>query len=370
MSYTDQYKELARLFNPGVREITLPGSGMKIVNTSFTSEVPGDIYSGSDFSIQENITFSYPVFVPPGRSNKVILLFHGLNERSWIKYLTWAYYLSAGTDSYVILFPISFHMNRSPVSWSDPRQMMKFLGEKSAVRGEVRSSSFANIALSNRLSDDPTRFIKSGYQTVSDVVKLMKQIRDGADPVVPADSEVNVFAYSIGAYLSEILMMADPGGYFSGSKLFMFCGGSVFGNMFGESKLIMDRDAYEKVHSYYMDQFEEDIQGKTPVLKFIASGKVGMAFRSMISFARFRDIREKALVKLRERISVIALLKDKIIPAAGIGATLGKGSRFKVLDFPYDYIHENPFPVSGRHICQAVDSSFERVFDMACRFLS
>ena len=92
-------------------------------------------------------------------------------------------------------------------------------------------SSFANIALSNRLTEDPMRFFKSGYQTSSDIIKLLSCIKNGEHEVIPKTDNFNIFAYSIGAFLAEIIMMGNPGKLFTRSKLFIFCGGSVFSNM-------------------------------------------------------------------------------------------------------------------------------------------
>ena len=48
----------------------------------------------TDDRIQENKSFSYAIFTPSGRkkNNEAIILLHGLNERTWEKYLTWAEY--------------------------------------------------------------------------------------------------------------------------------------------------------------------------------------------------------------------------------------------------------------------------------------
>lgn len=372
MGYSIRHTELSSVFDPDLKEIALPGSGIRIINTGFVSDtISGDLFSGDDYLISENTAFSYPVFLPASEeSKKAIILLHGLNERSWDKYLAWAYCLAEMTGSYVILFPISFHINRSPVSWKDPRSMLRFLKEKAAIRGETRNSSFANIALSNRLSDDPLRFLKSGYQTVYDLMKLVKQIKDGQHPFIPANSVVNLFAYSIGAFLAEIIMMANPDELFSGSKLFMFCGGSVFSNMQGESKLIMDKLAYEKVYSYYMERFEAEIERRGSVIDHLVSGRIGMVFRSMIDFSRFSDIRKNALNSLKGRIYSIGLRKDTVIPAAGIVKTLHSDCQVEVIDFRHAYTHENPFPVLKNSGCSEVDRSFEKIFETASRFLS
>lgn len=371
MGYTVRYKELSEAFCPDKRNIQIPGSGIRIVNADFVSDgVPGNIFSGNDYSITENLTFSYPVFVPAEESRKVILLLHGLNERSWNKYLVWAEALAEITGSYVILFPISFHINRAPVSWKDPRSMIGFLKEKMATRGETRSSSFVNIALSSRLTDDPRRFLKSGYQTVNDLVKLMMQISSGLHPVIPAGSRVNMFAYSIGAFLAEIIMIANPEGLFSESKLFMFCGGSVFSNMKGESKLIMDKLAYEKVYNYYLERFEDEIKTRGSELDHLISGRIGLAFRSMIDFSRFSEVRDNALQNLGDQISAIGLNNDQVIPVEGISRTLAGNSQVQLIDFNYAYSHENPFPVLKNQSCTEVDRSFVKIFETAGRFLS
>lgn len=370
MGFTAIQTGLGSLFDPLAGETALNGSGMKIVNTRFVSDsLPADQFSGEDRSIRENTEFSYPVFVPPAPGGKVIILLHGLNERSWDKYLAWAYYLASETGSYVILFPISFHISRAPVSWKDPRTMIRLIRERIPVTGEIRNSSFANHALSRRLAEDPRRLVRSGYQTVNDIIRLVTQIREDNHPVVPATGKINIFSYSIGAFLSEILLMSDCRGLFSGTRLFMFCGGSVFGRMNAESKHIMDKLAYERTCRYYRDDFEEEIGDKGSLLGRIVSGPLGMAFRSMLDPARFRVQREKSLAAMRDRMFAIVLSGDRVVPPAGVIETLGAGSHVEVLDFPYDYSHEKPFPVSDKEAAGKVDACFERVFIPACRFL-
>ena len=187
MEYTKTFNELKSLFKTENKEISIPGSDIKIHNIPFQSDVPlYDFSNKNDTLISENSTFSYPVFSPARReSTKVILLLHGLNERTWVKYLVWAFYLAQYTDSYVILFPISFHINRSPSLWKDPRAMVNFMKDRNSTLEEIQMSSFANIALSNRLTEDPMRFFKSGYQTSSDIVKLLSSVRNGKHEIIP-----------------------------------------------------------------------------------------------------------------------------------------------------------------------------------------
>jgi hypothetical protein len=377
MEYTKTHKELKSVFNPELKEISIPGSKIKIYNIGFISDT---VYSGfsnlNDTFISENTSFSYPVFVPENEeSKKVILLLHGLNERSWVKYLAWAFYLAQETGSYVILFPISFHINRSPVSWKDPRAMLPLMQNRLKTFSQVNMSSFANIALSSRLTEDPMRFFSSGYQTAGDIVKLLNTIREGEHQLIPGTNSVNIFAYSIGAFLAEIILMGNPGNLFDVSKLFIFCGGSVFSNMRGTSRLIMDSKAFDKVYNYYMNDFEKTIKVKSSLADFLRFDQIGIAFRSMIDFSRFKSFRESILKKLKEQIHSITLSKDTIIPADGVLATLCNWNNdmhgvAETWDFPYSYSHENPFPIFDSPLSQKVDDSFERVFSSARAFLA
>ena len=373
MEYTKTFNELKTLFTPDKDEIIIPGSDVKIYNIGFHTDFPiNGFLNLSDTLITENKSFSYPVFAPPkAESDKVILLLHGLNERSWIKYLVWAYWLAENTSSYVILFPISFHINRSPASWKDPRVMINFMKNRNSAFGEINMSSFANIAISNRLTEDPLRFFNSGYQTATDIIKLLLSVRNGQHPVIPKSNKINIFAYSIGAFLAEIILMGNPDNLFHESKLFIFCGGSVFSNMQGSSKLIMDSHAFDRVYRYYLYEFEKSITVKSPLADFLHTSQIGMAFRSMIDLGRLKTFRESLFKKLRNQIHSITLANDKVIPPNGVIATLNANNNrgvAEVWDFPYAYSHENPFPLLNSPLSNEVDRSFEHVFSEARNF--
>ncbi len=372
MNYTNCYSELKSQFNSEQDQIELGWSGVRINNIKFRSVFPPDDFLNcNDQMISENSSFTYPVFSPPSKSKKVILLLHGLNERSWIKYLAWAHWLSEKTSSYVILFPISFHINRSPDSWKDPRSMVQVSKTRNSEIGNNDMSSFANVALSKRLTEDPMRFFNSGQQTVSDLVKLLQTIRQGTHEIIPQGCQLNIFAYSIGAFLAQILMLSDPENLFSETRLFIFCGGSVFSNMNGRSKLIMDSHAFDKVYNFYLNDFEDSIRGKSRISEFLRSTQLGIAFRSMIDRSRLRSFRENRFRKLKDQIQCIVLSGDNVIPAAGVIETLRETSRLntvKVLDFPFACSHENPFPVFSSQESEIVDRNFNMVFEEAAAF--
>jgi pimeloyl-ACP methyl ester carboxylesterase len=377
MGYISDFLKLKQVFDPGKREIAISGSSVRILNDIFCSDAEMDEFlEKDDFSITENLSFSYPVFIPEIKmSRNVILLLHGLNERNWAKYLSWGFRLCQLTGSYIIFFPISFHINRTPSSWSDPRIMQQFVKERTRENDKISFSTFINYALSNRLTEEPMRFFNSGYQTVFDIVKLLNQIKTGTHRVIPAGNHVDIFAYSIGAFLAQILMMGNPDNLFQETKLFMFCGGSVFSSMHGTSKLIMDSMAYDRIYNYYLNDFEKKINRRNPFSDFLRSTQIGMSFRSMIDFSRFRSFRENLIGKLREQIRCVSLIKDKVIPADGILRTLnirGKVNfpEVEIWDFPYDYSHENPFPVVKDLAGNAVDLWFDRLFERAALFFA
>ncbi len=376
MDYTGKYSELKKLFKETDPNILIPGSDIRIFNVPFISgSMPEEFINRNDTSIKENLAFTYPVFIPSGReTGKPILLLHGLNERSWTKYLAWAYFLAERSGRPVILFPISFHINRSPEAWKDPRIMNSMLKSTNPGTGDIKMSTFANFALSYRLKDDPMRFFNSGFQSVTDIVKLVYSISQGDHPVVGRSSGIDIFSYSIGAFLSQIIIMANPDGMFTGTRLFIFCGGSVFSNMKGTSKLIMDSSAFERIHSFYLRDFEKINEGKTHLSEFLRNNRLGQVFRSMIDLDRIRSFRENLILRLKDQIFAITLKNDRVIPSEGVLSTLSKWntrlkSNVQVWDFPYDYTHENPFPADNLQKCSAVNDSFSRLLNAAMSFL-
>ena len=224
MNYTERFGLLNTVFNCGV-PTALPASASTIRFYDFRSE-PKSYFNASGtenlFSdnVIENKSFTYPVFVPAGveKSADVILLMHGLNERNWNKYLTWAEFLCNSTGKTVVLFPIAFHINRSPASWSDPRYLHAIYDLRKRRNANDRSLSLAHVALSERITQAPYRFYSSGRQSIDDITQLVTDIKSGNHPLFCENTKVDVFAYSIGAFLSQIIFMTNPGNLFSDAK--------------------------------------------------------------------------------------------------------------------------------------------------------
>ncbi len=388
MGFVKKYFELSGLFNMEKDATTFEGSDNSILVFPFTSkyqnlfsedspnEVSGLQQLNQDSRIIENLNFNYPVFVPSGKKkyDNAIILLHGLNERSWDKYLAWAWYLCENTNKPVILFPISFHINRSPKEWCIPRAMQISLEHRKKKSENISMLSFANIALSERLTEFPQRFLNSGYQSAEDLIALIKQIKNGNHIIFNKSAGIDLFAYSIGSYLSQIMMLANPENLFDGSRLFMFCGGSLFSEMNGSSKLIMDSMAFDHLYDYYMNGIQKEMKTHGKLSRYLSLNSLGQAFLSMLAIDNLRSFRENAFLSLSERIHAIALLKDKVIPAKGIIETLkGKGLKYPknvdVFDFPFQYTHEIPFPVRNSSITNLINQSFEMIFQKAVVFL-
>ena len=369
--YSIRYNELNEVFKLGEdTRLTVTNIDIRFFpfqsNLLFYKDEPV-IVDHSDEEVNENLAFEYPVFIPRGivRADKAILLMHGLNERNWSKYLTWAEYLCEKTGKPVILFPIAFHVNRSPQTWSNPRIMQNILNFRKNQLGNDRSISFANVALSQRIYNNPLLFYSSGRQTLFDLTQLLGEIKLGKHPIFKEDTHIDIFAYSIGAFLSQITLMTNLKNLFSDSKLFMFCGGSIFSSMFGVSRSIMDRLAFNKLHEYYLSDFEKK-QGLTRDNAF-------EAFYSMISPERSLIQRESFFKSMGDRLQGISLKQDIVIPYKGVRESLGAEcttERILLLDFSFQYSHENPFPI-GTHANQtAVNDEFKNVFSQAAGFLT
>lgn len=343
-----------------------------------------DFCTDNETKIVENREFDFVIFKPAGKNitdaedantewfKECILLLHGLNERSWEKYLTWAEDLAINCNRPVILFPMAFHMNRTPASWCAPRLMMPWSSKRRVLFGGISNSTFCNVALSSRLSLCPERFYVSGRESVYNIAQLGRDIREGkilndGKRIFSQDCRIDIFAYSVGALLAQTVLIANPDGNFSDSKLCTFCGGSIFGDMDGSSKDIVDSEAFEKIHNYYCTEFIKTC-GDT----------IHEAYKSLITMDCLKQERESFFTKARNRIKMLTLKKDKVIPTFGALHAVGIKNTGLVeeMDFPFEYSHQIPFPAPHSAslkmkelLPDTIYTSFRRVFDAAEKFL-
>ncbi len=307
-------------------------------------------------------------------SKNVIILFHGLNEKAWDKYLPWAKRLVESTGKSVLMFPLAFHMNRTPSEWINPRLMMRVSEEKKRLFPRTKFSSIANAAINMRLQFMPLRFLWSGLQSLYDVIQLVRLIKDGAIPSVDRDAGIDFFAYSIGSFLAEILLMLDPEGFFSTSKLFNFCGGPVLTRTSPVSKYILDSETNLSIYTFFIEYLDNEIEKNERLSHYFGSQHPeGEIFRSMIDYQKMKGDREKRFRELSGRIMALGLKKDEVIPPFEIINTL-KGEerkipiKVRIEDFNYKYDHVVPFPTNW-NIENEVDTAFNKTFKIASKFL-
>jgi hypothetical protein len=384
MKLSEQFYLLKDIFDLQKDRIEIPGSKTIIYNLDYIS--PRGIYDPSelefkefpapeDGKITENLSFKYPVFVPEGgrKYSSVIVLLHGLNERYWFKQLAWAQYLCESTGKPVLMFPSSFHMNRSLPGWTDKNELMAGVQARSAAYSDLTDSSIANLVLSQRLTDVPQRFFLSGFQSALDLTSILNDIKSGNHFLFEKSANIDVFAYSIGVFLAECMMIANPNNLFDETKFVFFAGGALFQEMNGVSKYIMDNKAFNSLYHYHLKEMDEDMKDNHSMRTVLKETSMGKAFRSMIRYDGLRNFREKALKKYKSRILSIPLLSDKVIPAAPtvklLSGTACKPGNIKMMDFKFPCIHENPFPVNLKEYSSLIDEAFLKVFSLSGNYL-
>jgi len=398
MKYIDTYKLLKSNINYTDAQITIP-KVMEVRNFTFTSnncnilpdDTPDDALNGYDPSskvgivhemlnihdsgVKDNISFRYHVFSPVGteKAKKIVLMFHGFNEKYWHKYMPWAKHIVDTTGKTVVLFPIAFHMNRAPQEWSDTRLMYEVSNRRKELFPDIIHSTLSNVAISTRLHTKPQRFVWSGLQTYYDVIQFIDEYKSGQHPFIAPNAEVDMFAYSIGAFLAEILMITNHKNYFDKSKLVMFCGGPVFNRLSPVSKFILDSEANVALYSYMIEHLDSHLRNDEKLRHYLCERPEGISFRSMLNYGVMSELREERLNAIGSRLLAVALKHDTVVPPYEVANTLqGKyrdiPTRVDIYDLPYPYKHEDPFPCLEK-ISDEIDAGFKRLFYPIGKFL-
>lgn len=329
----------------------------------------------ADRCIRENLDFQYPVVMPesyfsggkaavidkegkhggiPGDGRPAYsggtILFHGLNEKRWDKYIPWAEHLAEKTRQPVLLFPTAFHMNRAPASWSEPRKMIPVARERAKLFPQLEGGSFVNAALSHRIQFAPHRFLTSGLHSFFDAVDLTRDIKTGKHPFFSSGSSVNLFGYSIGATLAELLLLADPEGLFSDTRAFLFCGGSALGEARPVNRTIIDREAHRELVSFFHRLFENPASLGEHMLSLHARHLREIEwFKSLLFLDRLKNRRENRLREISYRLGGAVMARDQVFSPESVSATLKGGDAsipvdLRIYDPPYEYSHEDPIP--------------------------
>ena len=415
LPYAELYYKLKDEFSSGLSDLIVPGLGIKISERKFISNtgiLPGnnnyccnkhnidfpnpqnnlgskgktDLSSGGlldlhDSEIRSNSSFEYYIVDSANSKNanktpgRVIILFHGLNEKKWDKYLPWAYALHKNTSRPVILFPLAFHMGRAPAEWSNSRDMAKEARRRADELAGNSHSSFVNAAISSRLSANPERFFWTGMQSFNDIERLLCDIYEGRVEGLQKGTGADLFGYSIGAFFALILMMANPGRLLSNSRLFTFCGGATLDRMYPISRYIMDSKAASAVNSYYLELMNGDLSAAGRIGHYLDSGlhPGESVFKLMLLYHHNKNEREALLKKLEGRIHAVALKQDSVVPPAEVLNTLKGEMRninnmVEIEDFVYPYNHVTPFTLSDKFTAEST-KAFYKIMDRAGEFL-
>lgn len=403
MKYIDLYKHLKQIVNYNDDEIIIDAN-LVIRNFNFESEfkniLPGgrcnndeyeyipsqpedfepdiiqEMLNKTDAEIPENINFRYHMIMPrkETKSNGIILMFHGFNEKTWYKYLPWATYLVNKTGKSVVMFPIAFHMNRAPAVWSGTHEMYKVSEQRKERHPDVINSSLSNVAISTRLHNKPQRFIWSGLQSYYDVISFVEDFKADRHPAINANATIDFCSYSIGTFLGEVLMMTNKNGYFSQSRYATFCGGPVFNRLFPVSKYILDSEANVSLYSFVVEHIESHMR-RDPILNKALNMpyEEGINFRAMLNYKTLTKYREEKFRNMAGRFYALTLQQDEVVLPYEVINTLQGGRRdipikVDVLDLPYKYRHEDPFPALAK-IQDEVDQQFRLIFDKISEFL-
>ncbi|MDR2459231.1 MAG: DUF6051 family protein [Deltaproteobacteria bacterium] len=330
-----------------------------------------------DHEIEENKEFRHHVLSPLGAGDAqgVIILLHGFNERNWSKYLPWAAELVAKTQKTVILFPIAFHMNRSPALWTDSRDMRAVSQLRKKLLPNDISSTLSNAAISVRLSVNPSRFFWSGLESFMDINLLVKRIKEGRQPGIQKGAKVDLFTYSIGTLLAEIVFMTNEESLFSDSKLVAFCGGPTFNRLSPVSKFILDSEANVLLYSYLVEHLDSHIKNDPQLALYLENSArpVGRNFKTMLNYKVDLEYREDKFRQLSNKILAITLKKDEVVHPYEVVGTLNGSKRdipIRIIDMdpPYPYRHEDPFPITLK-IGEKVTETFHELFAPICEFL-
>jgi len=306
----------------------------------------------SDEQIKENLTFSYPLMREQSssgilqRHKRVTIMLHGLNERFYDKYLRWAYPIWQGTEAPVVIFPLTFSINRVWHGWG--KQIPETRERRARIRNN-RTVYYDNATMSERLGKHPKRFFWGGVQSYWDIIDLVRQIRNPkGDKEInkhfAPDTRVDFFGYSSGGYIALALLLANHEGLFSDSRACLFASCVEMNDIRPISPFIIDRKGEDAVREMFVDGFDN-----LPNERMKHWFEHHEEARWLGSFAgappQDRTQRDIGLKKLAPRLLGIANSNDKVTPLAAMlnvlqGVRRNTGVRVEELKLGK---HENPF---------------------------
>ncbi|MFT3710874.1 MAG: DUF6051 family protein [Archangium sp.] len=345
--------------------VSFPDEGAELLSVPFTSKQASHLLGqtsyacaehglhfdgeptrdGADCSLKENLEFRYPFLRArtddaQAQSKHLIIVLHGLNERSYSKYVPWAYQLWRTTGAAVALFPLSFHVNRVHHAWG--RSIESHLARRKQVPDNENAHAY-NCVLSERLASRPERFFWGGVQSYGDVIELVRSIREGQHPHVHRDAQIDLLGYSAGGYLSLGLMLGDPSGLFEASRCVLFESGAAMASTHLATRLIMDLSCEVALMKLYV-RFTGRLANPR-LAHWLAEHDEGRWFRALFGEEKERTRLEARLKAISSRVLAISNTNDDVISAGSVFNTLkgrhrDTGVRVEELTLG---VHEHPF---------------------------
>jgi hypothetical protein len=279
----------------------------------------------------ENLAFALPLVLPrrSGPFDRAIIILHGLNESEYRKFFPWACSLaSAGFP--VVLFPMTFLVNRRPRHWMGNAETQRCLRERQAMPGNTVATRY-NTILSARLDRHPERLFLGGRQSYADLLELVASLRHGTftlgeaheATLVPRQpfakgTRVDFLGYSIGGYLTVGLLLGEGDtSDLARSRAVIFAAAAPFAhadpalNANTLSPFILDELATQRVRQFY---------GSEAAARLLDTPE-GRWCRAM--FRAEHNVLDSPLRRLRARLLTIGNTADTVVPADGMAETFG-----------------------------------------------
>ncbi len=205
------------------------------------------------------------------------------------------------------------------------------------------------------------------------MIDFVENFKEGLHPAIDKDATIDFFSYSIGTFLGEILMMSNKDGHFSDSRYATFCGGAVFNRLTPVSRFILDSEANVSLYSFVVEHLESHMKRDEVLRHYMHTHPEGNNFRSMLNYRCLTGEREQRFKDMSQQFYAVTLAKDEVVPTYEVVNTL-QGSlrdipiKIEELDYPYKYIHEDPFPAIPK-IADIVDEQYRMTFEKISEFL-
>jgi pimeloyl-ACP methyl ester carboxylesterase len=298
-----------------------------------------------------NQAFDFPVFVPARGSAapRALVVLHGLNETYYQKLVPWAYAYTVHAGAPSLIFPMAYYLNRRPPAlYVDNNVFIRDYKRRRTLPGNAYSSPF-NSTRSGRLDARPERLFGEMLQSYRDLRRIAAAARAGTLAPLPAGTRLDFLGYSLGGYLSLMLLASDPDGLFAESRVLLFASGGPVDAARGRpvdprSILILDtlaslravtfvRAVIETLHdapdlaaalARARERHGDDAPRIAALLETLGADDFQAMRAGVGAFAAGRrDLATTALLQsVAKRVTAIGSAEDTVIPLSGIEENL------------------------------------------------